>query len=55
VRTLNAAAAPPVVPMYRSRVAMAEAAAPPPEASYQPGDMKFTATVSAEYDLVLAQ
>ncbi len=54
VRTLNAASAPPVVPMYRARVAMADvAAAAPPEATYEPGDMKFSASVSAEYDLVV--
>jgi hypothetical protein len=54
VRTLNASSAPPVMPMYRSKVVMAEAAAPP-EATYQPGQMKFTASVGAEYDLVVAQ
>jgi uncharacterized protein YggE len=32
---------------------MAEsAAAAPPDATYQPGEMKFTANVNAEYDLV---
>jgi hypothetical protein len=55
VRTLNGAGSPPIVPVYRSKMIMADAAAaPPPEASYKPGDMKFTATVSAEYDLVVA-
>jgi uncharacterized protein YggE len=54
VRTLNAASSPPVMPMYRSKMVMADAAAaPPPEASYQPGEMKFNANVSAEYDLVV--
>jgi len=38
--------------MYRMSAAMADAAAPP-EATYQAGDMKFTANVSAEYDLVV--
>jgi uncharacterized protein YggE len=28
------------------------AAAPAPEATYQPGEMKFSASVAAEYDLV---
>jgi uncharacterized protein YggE len=40
--------------MYRSKMVMADAAAPPaPEASYQPGEMKFSASVSAEYDLLV--
>lgn len=56
VRSLNASGAPPVVPMYRSRMVMADAPAPPPpEATYQPGEMKFTASVSAEYDLLVSQ
>jgi len=25
---------------------------PPPEATYQPGEMKFSANVNAEYDLI---
>jgi uncharacterized protein YggE len=55
VRTLNASSGPPVIPMYRSKMVMADAAAAPPapEASYQPGEMKFSASVSAEYDLVV--
>ena len=55
VRTLNAGSMPPVVPMYRAKMVMADAAAAPPpaEASYQPGEMKFSASVSAEYDLVV--
>jgi uncharacterized protein YggE len=54
VRHLNAGGAPPVVPMYRSAMVMADAPAPPPppEASYQVGDMRFTASVAAEYDLL---
>jgi uncharacterized protein YggE len=52
VRTLNGSAAPPMVPMYRQRVAMADAAMAP-EASYQTGEMKFTASVNAEYDLLV--
>jgi uncharacterized protein len=56
VRTLNTAASPPVMPMYRSKMVMADAAAaPPPEATYQPGEMKFTASVNAEYDLLVSQ
>ena len=27
--------------------------APPPEATYQPGEMKFSASVNAEYDLLV--
>jgi len=52
VRTLNASGSAPPMPMYRMSAAMADAAAPP-EATYQAGDMKFTANVSAEYDLVV--
>lgn len=52
VRVLNASASGPVIPIYKSRMMMADAAAAP-EAGYQPGDMKFTASVSAEYDLVV--
>jgi hypothetical protein len=52
VRTLNGATSPPVVPMYRRQVAMADAAMAP-EATYQAGEMKFTASVNAEYDLVV--
>jgi uncharacterized protein YggE len=52
VRTLNGATSPPVVPMFRRQVAMADAAMAP-EASYQTGEMKFTASVNAEYDLVV--
>jgi len=41
--------------MYRAGPAMMDAAAaPPPEATYAPGEMKFSAAVNAEYDLVLA-
>lgn len=56
VRTLNGAGSPPIVPVYRPRMVMADAAAaPPPEATYKPGQMKFSANVSAEYDLVVSQ
>jgi uncharacterized protein YggE len=55
VRTISASGASPVMPMYRSKMVMADAAAAPPapEGSYQPGEMKFNASVSAEYDLVV--
>jgi uncharacterized protein len=53
VRTLNASGSAPPMPMYRMSAAMADAAAPPPEATYQASDMKFAASVSAEYDLVV--
>jgi hypothetical protein len=53
IRVLNASSAPHVVPLYRSKMVMADAAAAPaPEATYQPGEMKFSATVAAEYDLL---
>jgi uncharacterized protein YggE len=53
VRSLSGGASGPPVPVYRVHAAMAEAAAPPPpEATYQPGEMKFSANVSADYDLV---
>ena len=52
VRTLNASGSAPPMPMYRMSTVMADAAAPP-EATYQAGDMKFAASVSAEYDLAV--
>ena len=52
VRTLNASSTGPVVPLYKARVAMADAMEAQ-EAVYQPGEMKFSATVSAEYDLLV--
>jgi uncharacterized protein YggE len=52
VRALNGSASGPPMPMFRSRVAMADAAAPP-EATYQPGEMRFNASVNAEYDLLV--
>jgi uncharacterized protein YggE len=39
------------MPMYRQTM-MAADAKMAPEATYQPGDMKFGANVNAEYDLV---
>ena len=54
VRSMNGAASGPPMPMYRAQVAMADAAAaPPPEATYQPGEMKFSANVNVEYDLIV--
>ena len=53
VRSLNGSASGPPMPMFRAQVAMADAAAPPPEATYQPGEMKFSASVNAEYDLLV--
>jgi uncharacterized protein len=57
VRTMSASGAPPVMPMYRSKMVMADAAAAPPalEGSYEPGQMKFNASVSVEYDLVVTK
>lgn len=52
VRALNASSTPPQMPMYRMAAADMAAGAPPPEATYQAGDMTFSARVSAEYDLV---
>lgn len=54
VRAINASATGPVVPVFRGKVAMAEASMAP-DASFQPGDMKFSTIVSAEYDLVVGQ
>jgi uncharacterized protein YggE len=54
VRSLNASASPPPMPMYRVSAAMADAASSP-AATYQAGDMKFAANVSAEYDLTVGQ
>jgi hypothetical protein len=54
VRTLNGQSSAMPVPMYRDRgVAMAAADAAP-AATYQAGEMKFSASVSADYDLVVA-
>jgi uncharacterized protein len=56
VRTLNGQSNTGPMPMYRGRpVAMAaDVAGAPPAETYQTADMKFTASVSAEYDLVAA-
>lgn len=54
VRTLNGSASSPPVPVYRrGPMMMADAAAASPEATYEPGDMKFSATVNVEYDLLV--
>ena len=55
VRMLNGASAAPPVPMYRrGPMVMADAvAAAPPAETYQPGEMKFSASVNAEYDLLV--
>jgi uncharacterized protein len=51
VRSLNTSTSSPPMPMYR--MAADVAAAPPPEATYQTGDMTFAASVSAVYDLLV--
>jgi uncharacterized protein YggE len=51
VRSLSGSGNAPPVPMYRATMAMADAKGAP-EATYQAGDMKFSANVNAEYDLV---
>ncbi len=53
VRTLNGATSAPPMPMYRRGAVMADAAMAAPEATYQPGEMKFSAIVGAEYDLLV--
>ncbi|HQR25082.1 MAG TPA: SIMPL domain-containing protein [Steroidobacteraceae bacterium] len=53
VRALNASGSSPPMPMYRMAAVAADAAAPPPEATYQASEMKFAASVSAEYDLMV--
>ena len=55
VRTLNGSSAAPPMPMYRRSMVMADAAAAaPPAETYQTGDMKFSSSVSAEYDLLVS-
>lgn len=54
VRTVSGAGSmPPPMPVYRGTMAMADAKMAP-EAAYQTGDMKFSASVNVEYDLVTA-
>jgi uncharacterized protein YggE len=59
VCTLNGDSSSPPLPMYRRAGLMAAAdamaPAPSPEASYQAGDMKFTATVRAQFELAGAR
>ena len=51
---LNGASSGPPMPMYRrGPMVMADAAAAPPAETYQPGEMKFSAMVNAEYDLLV--
>ena len=51
VRTLTASAEPPVMPMYRGAAMMAKAADQSVEQTYAAAEMRFTSTVSAQYDL----
>jgi uncharacterized protein len=53
VRTLTASQEPPVMPLYRQSAMMAKAADQSAEQSYAAAEMKFTATVSAQYDMVV--
>jgi uncharacterized protein YggE len=54
VRTLNGSSSSPPMPMYRrGAMMMADAAAAPPAETYQPGEMKFSAAVNIEYDLLV--
>jgi uncharacterized protein YggE len=54
VRMLNGSSSAPPMPMYRrGPMVMADAAAAAPAETYQPGEMKFSATVNAEYDLLV--
>jgi uncharacterized protein YggE len=53
VRALNGSSSAPPVPVLRTSMAMADAKMAP-EATYQAGEMKFSASVNAEYDLVTA-
>lgn len=54
VRSLAASSSPPVIPMYRAEMMKSDAmaSAAPPEQTYQAGEMRFRAQVSAQYDLV---
>jgi len=52
VRMLNGNTSPPSVPIYRAKAMMAADAVASPEETYQAGEMKFSAMVNAEYDLV---
>ena len=52
VRSLSAAQEPPVMPLYRQSMMMAKAADQSAEQSYAAAQMKFIATVNAQYDLM---
>ena len=51
VRSLTASAEPPVMPLYRERAMMSQVADQSAEQTYGSAEMKFTATVAAQYDL----
>ena len=54
VRTLNGSSSGPPMPVYRrGPMVMADAAAAPPAETYEPGEMKFSAVVNVEYDLLV--
>jgi uncharacterized protein len=54
VRMLNGSSSAPPMPVYRrGPMVMADAAAAAPAETYQPGEMKFSAVVNAEYDLLV--
>ena len=55
VQSLSASDASPPMPLYarREMVAAAPPMADAADASYKPGEMKFTANVSAQYELIL--
>ena len=52
VRSLSASGNASVVPVFRRSPGMMATAAAAPAETYQTGDMKFSATVNVEYDLV---
>jgi uncharacterized protein YggE len=53
VRSLNASSSAPPMPMYR--MAADVAAAPAAESTYQSAEMKFSANVAAEFDLIVSE
>lgn len=54
VRALNGTASAPPIPVDRAKmVAMAADSEASPESTYQTGEMKFSAMVNAEYDLLI--
>ena len=50
--SLSASTAMPFQPKYMERAVMAQAADAGAEQTYAPGEMKYTATVSAQYELI---